>query len=81
MTIGINITGQLQIVLVQPNYDGDEFDKDTEISIFEKLKTGEYAYSISDNQIIDITNLEVIANVDIIDTENLEYEYENLNND
>jgi hypothetical protein len=77
MIIGINITGQLQVTLRPPFYEDEELSESEQIDIFEKMRNGEYAYSISDNQIINIDNFGVMANVDIIDTESLEYEYIN----
>jgi len=77
MTIGINITGQLQIGLTSP-FDETEFLPEEQVSeILLGLKNGDYAYSISDQSILDVTNMELVCNTVVIDTESLEYEYVN----
>lgn len=79
MIIGINITGQLNIALTSP-FDEEDYLPDEQVSeILLGLQNGDYAYSMSDQSILDITNMELICNTVVVDTQSLEYEYVNNN--
>lgn len=79
MIIGINITGQLNIALTSP-FDEEEYLPDEQVSeILLGLQNGDYVYNMSDQSILDVTNMELVCNTVIIDTGSLEYEYVNSN--
>ena len=79
MIIGINIVGQLNIVLTSP-FDEEDYLPDEQIlEILLGLQNGDYVYSMTDQSILDVTTMKLICNTIIVGTESLEYEYVNNN--